>query len=149
MKKQAGFTLIELVTVIIILGILAAFAVPRFIDLSTQARAAATQGLGGSVQAAAALAHSVAVANGVSTTSSPVKMDGVNIDMKWGYPTASSTGIVAALQSTQGFAGSTAGTTTTLFLKTLTSHDNCEVSYTEPTTASATAAIAIDTSDCG
>jgi MSHA pilin protein MshA len=45
MKKQQGFTLIELVTVIIILGILAAFAIPRFINLTTEARAASIEGL--------------------------------------------------------------------------------------------------------
>ncbi|HET7588427.1 MAG TPA: prepilin-type N-terminal cleavage/methylation domain-containing protein, partial [Gammaproteobacteria bacterium] len=52
MRKQQGFTLIELVTVIIILGILAAFAVPRFINVTGAARAAAIEGVGGSVKAA-------------------------------------------------------------------------------------------------
>lgn len=52
MKKQAGFTLIELVMVIVILGILAAVAIPKFIDLTSNAQTAAINGLAGSLSAA-------------------------------------------------------------------------------------------------
>lgn len=58
MKKQTGFTLIELVMVIVILGVLAAVAMPKFVDLKGQAEIAAKAGLSGGLQSA----HSVLVA---------------------------------------------------------------------------------------
>ena len=66
-QRQSGFTLIELVTVIVILGILAAFAIPRFSGLESQARAAAVNGLAGSVKSASALSKALWVANGNAT----------------------------------------------------------------------------------
>jgi MSHA pilin protein MshA len=55
MKRQGGFTLIELVVVIVILGILAVTAAPRFLNLQNDAREAAIQGLKGAMDGGAAI----------------------------------------------------------------------------------------------
>jgi len=57
MKRNQGFTIIELVVVIVLLGILAATALPRFIDLSSDARNAANKGIGSSLQSGINLAR--------------------------------------------------------------------------------------------
>ncbi|MHB1244912.1 MAG: type II secretion system protein [Sulfuriferula sp.] len=74
-KVQAGFTLIELVVVIVILGILAATALPKFIDLTGDANASAIKGVAGGLASAAAINYGgCAVTNNVVTTNKCVKV---------------------------------------------------------------------------
>jgi MSHA pilin protein MshA len=71
MRNEKGFTLIEIVMVIVLLGILAAVAIPRYVDLRTQAEAAALQGVVGAINGASAVNYAAAQVTGgggVTTT---------------------------------------------------------------------------------
>lgn len=92
--ESEGFTLVELVVALTILGILAAFAVPRFTSLEQQARTASRDALAGSVRSTAALAHALWLANGGQDAE--VTLDGQPIAIANGYPTgAGIAGVVA------------------------------------------------------
>jgi len=86
LKRQHGFTLIELIMVIVILGILSAFALPKFADFSGDAETSSAEGARGAVRSASAIAHAAFLANGSS--GSTVTLEGETIDMVGGYPTA-------------------------------------------------------------
>lgn len=83
LSRQDGFTVVELVVVITVLGILAAFAVPRFVSLEVQARTAAVQALASSLRSSAALSHSLWLSQGEPAS---VTMQGQSIVMTNGYP---------------------------------------------------------------
>lgn len=144
--EQRGFTLIELVVVITILGILAAFAVPRFASLEGQARLAATQSLAGSVRSGASLAHALWLAQG-DPASTSVTMEGQAITMANGYPNAAT--IDDTLVDYTGFLVTTPGGTS-VFTKASPAGvaiANCFVTYT-PAPANGSPTVASTTGGC-
>lgn len=96
MNGQQGFTLIELVVVIVILGILAVTAAPKFINLQDDARTATIEGVRAAVNSSSALIHSKSLIvgnNNVAATATPapsVIIDGANtaVNINFGYPTS-------------------------------------------------------------
>ncbi|WP_114765858.1 prepilin-type N-terminal cleavage/methylation domain-containing protein [Vibrio rhodolitus] len=99
MKRQGGFTLIELVVVIVILGILAVTAAPRFLNLQDDARNASLEGLKGAMAGATGIVYGRAAINGVEGVDGGAVSgaSGQDITTTWGYPQPSENGIGRAV----------------------------------------------------
>jgi len=137
---QRGFTLIELVVVIALLSILAAFAIPRYAGLEREARSASVLGVSGSIRSGAALVHGLWLSQEVN----PVIMEGNVINLTEGYPDA--TAISATLADLTGFTVVVnGGADQAVFSKT--GSTNCEVAYSDALPGTAPI-ISVDTSGC-
>lgn len=147
MKQEQGFTIIELIVVIVILGILAATALPKFADLRGEANLAKMQGLAGGLRSAVEVTRAKWLAVGSSGAATVTMADGTSVAVGTtgtaaGVPTAA--GILNALGSTAGYvtsgsvnfdpAGVTAG--------------NCQVNYAPGTGIVTTTPATLTTSGC-
>lgn len=157
MKTQSGFTLIEMVAVIIILAIMAATALPKFANLTGEARYSSVQGLAGGLRSAAALSKSKWLA-AQSQNQNSVDMGGTFISVinfttaaapkvsaHYGYPMNTTKGIWTALDSLAGYESSLGkGPVMNFWPIGIAASSGCLVKYVSGTvTVSATAATCV------
>lgn len=140
MSKQAGFTLIELVLVIVILAILAATALPRFSDISKEARVATLDGLAGSIRSAAAITRGTQLAKKLAS-SDDITIEGVTVSMTNGYPDDGA--INNAISDYSGFSFSNTGVFTAAGTTS-----NCTVTYDNNGTTSPAFTVTIASTGC-
>lgn len=144
MNKQQGFTLIELVVVIVILGLLAAAALPKFINVTDDARRASLSGVAGGLRSAASLARAQYIVTGTNSattvtmdSSSVTVLDEDNNAGLGGRPivppdNATVSGIRVAMPDPDGYSVTADGTTIT-YQPTSGGSATCQVTYTAST----------------
>lgn len=147
-KRQQGFTLIELILVILMLGTLSAFALPRFASLGQDARIAAVQGAAASIRSAAAIAHATGQARPNNVI---LNLEGQEIGLWNGYPQAATNGILEAANiNAENFQIVDAGNSVTsvkVLPRGVASAANCFVQYRNAT-AAAPPTITVQTGGC-
>ena len=114
-SHQKGFTLVELIVVIVILGILAATALPRFINVTNDARVASVQGFAGGLRSAVGVVQARYFASGSSGSTSVSMVDGTTVTVAAvsGIPEGSTGGIGNALSGCTTGTGACSGFTAT------------------------------------
>lgn len=150
-KQQSGFTLIELIMVIVVLGILAAFAIPKFADLGGDARRAVVKGAYGSIKSAAAITHSSFLAQNLAplaaTGSQTVKVEGGTVALAYGYPTAAAIAAAAGITAENFNIPATITSPVTFTAKGAADPTKCGVTYTEAAAAGGVPAVVLVDTD--
>ncbi len=160
---QRGFTIIELVFVIAIIGILAAFAVPRFVDLQSDARRSNIRAMAGAARAASAMVHGKAIVEqkeklgpGAATVTVEGGAGDSTVKLAWGYPRGTADGMGNAVTLDGNYKVSTDETAVpfswiveyTTDKTGATIIPNCSFTYTEPGAKGQAPSFSEDTSGC-
>ena len=152
MKRQGGFTLIELVVVIVILGILAVTAAPKFLNLQGDARKSSLQGLKGAMSGASGIVYGKAAIEGKENLNNNTKLDD-DTEIVFGYPAATSAGLGTVVLGLNDdwdvvYDGATAGTATATVNFDGSTATDCQVIYTEAVSSSAVSTIVVNSDGC-
>ncbi len=132
LQTTKGFTLIELVVVIVILGILAATAAPKFIDLTGDAKASIVEGVRGSLNSAADMAHAKALVSGETKATGSISIGGATIGLIYGWPDEAS---IASLIDYDSDIEQVSGSDGTFQHKDATTAADCVAVYDDSTAA--------------
>jgi MSHA pilin protein MshA len=165
MKNQQGFTLIELIIVIVILGLLAVTAAPKFIGMQSDARESTVQGLAGTLKSAGNILYAKAALDGVESAASSTANSVATV---YGYPAATQVALqgaadipatdwtfVAGAGAAAVAATPAAGTigihpvgVTVDFTETGAAGSSCHAVYTPPSAAGGSPTVAVVTGGC-
>ncbi|MGP1833024.1 type II secretion system protein [Shewanella frigidimarina] len=165
-RKQQGFSLIELVVVIIILGILAVVVAPKFIDLKSNAYASSMQGVAAAINSGKILVYSACVISAGCDETAPgtsnglgnsIMVQGQSVTLAYGYPRHTSAGIVRMINITDNSGGGEFNITTYdvnnrsgLRIRPNADYaaNKCEIRYSQPQAAGESPLVVVDIDEC-